>query len=144
MIAIRKPEDIHLASGVIENGTWEGRREEWWGRVLDALDAYCPNVRDAVLWKEVLTPPDLERVFGLTGGNIFHGEITPDQMFGFRPAKGWAGYRTPIGGLYLCGSGAHPAGGVLGAPGRNAALVALEDMGRRNTLKRTPRVGITR
>ncbi|TLZ64397.1 MAG: NAD(P)/FAD-dependent oxidoreductase [Methanobacteriota archaeon] len=121
----------------LRNGTWEGRREEWWGRVLDALDAYCPNVRDAVLWKEVLTPPDLERVFGLTGGNIFHGEITPDQMFGFRPAKGWAGYRTPIAGLYLCGSGAHPAGGVLGAPGRNAALVALEDLHRRNTFKRT-------
>src|SRR5438093_1291167 len=121
----------------LRNGTWEGRREEWWGRVLDALDAYCPNVRDAVLWKEVLTPPELERVFGLTGGNIFHGEITPDQMFGFRPAKGWAGYRTPIAGLYLCGSGAHPAGGVLGAPGRNAALVALEDLHRRNTFKRT-------
>ena len=121
----------------LRTGTWEDRREEWWERVLDALDAYCPNVRDAVLWKEVLTPVDLERVFGLTGGNIFHGEITPDQMFGFRPAKGWAGYRTPIAGLYLCGSGAHPAGGVLGAPGRNAALVALEDLHRRNTFKRT-------
>jgi phytoene dehydrogenase-like protein len=119
----------------LRSGAWEDRREEWWGRVLQALDAYCPNVRGAVLWKEVLTPPDLERVFGLTGGNIFHGEITPDQMFGFRPAKGWAGYRTPLAGLYLCGSGAHPAGGVLGAPGRNAALVALEDMRGRTTFK---------
>nr|ACF83908.1 unknown [Zea mays] len=75
----------------------------------------------------MLTPPDLEREFGLTGGNIFHGAMGLDSLFLMRPAKGWSDYRTPVKGLYLCGSGAHPGGGVMGAPGRNAAAVVLED-----------------
>ena len=73
-----------------------------------------------------LSPLDLEREFGLTGGNIFHGEMTVDQLFSMRPAPGWAGYRTPIEGLFMCGSAAHPGGGVMGACGHNAAKVALK------------------
>jgi phytoene dehydrogenase-like protein len=78
--------------------------------------------------KQVLSPWDLEQEFGLTGGNIFHGELTPNQLLFFRPVPGWAQYRTPVKGLYLCGSGAHPGGGVMGAPGRNAAIEVLRDM----------------
>ena len=75
-------------------------------------------------------PWDLEQIFGLTEGNIFHGEMTPEQLFFLRPAMRWANYRTPIRGLYLCGSGAHPGGGVLGAPGKNAAREILRDLRR--------------
>jgi len=74
-----------------------------------------------------VTPLDLERDYALTEGNIFHGELMPDQLFSFRPVPGWARYRTPIDGLYLCGSSAHPGGGVMGAPGRNAAREILRD-----------------
>ena len=81
-----------------------------------------------MLARQVLTPLDLERVFGLTGGNIFQGAMTPNQLFSFRPVPGWAQYRTPIRGLYLCGAAAHPGGGVMGAPGLNAAR---EILGRR-------------
>ena len=80
---------------------------------------------------EVLTPLDLERRFGLTEGNIFHGDLSLDQLFFMRPVPGWARYRTPIEGLYLCGAGAHPGGGVTGAPGHNAARQVLRDLRRR-------------
>jgi phytoene dehydrogenase-like protein len=80
----------------------------------------------------VLTPLDLERVYGLTEGNIFHGDLSLDQLFFMRPVAGWARYRTPVDGLYLCGAGAHPGGGVTGAPGHNAARQVLKDLGRRN------------
>jgi phytoene dehydrogenase-like protein len=79
----------------------------------------------------VLTPLDLERDFSLSEGNIFHGELTLDQLFLMRPAPGWARYRTPIEGLYLCGSSTHPGGGIMGAPGRNAAQRILKDFGKR-------------
>ena len=78
----------------------------------------------------VVTPWDIEQEYGLTGGNIFHGELAPYQLLFFRPAPGWAKYRTPIKGLYLCGSGAHPGGGIMGAPGRNAAREILRDWAR--------------
>jgi phytoene dehydrogenase-like protein len=77
----------------------------------------------------VLGPPDIERIVGITGGNIFHGEITPDQMFGNRPVPGYTGYQSPVEGLYLCGSGAWPGGAVFGAPGRNCAVQVLMDLG---------------
>ncbi|KAJ4851469.1 hypothetical protein Tsubulata_014138 [Turnera subulata] len=82
----------------------------------------------SVIGYDMLTPPDLEREIGLTGGNIFHGAMGLDSLFLMRPVKGWSNYRTPIQGLYLCGSGAHPGGGVMGAPGRNAARVVLQDV----------------
>lgn len=105
---------------------WEAERERAGDAVLDALAAYAPNVRDAVLHREVLGPPDLEARFGLTGGNIFHGELLPDHVFGNR-----LGPRSPVRGLYLCGSGAHPGGGVSGAPGWNAAMAVAGDERRR-------------
>jgi phytoene dehydrogenase-like protein len=110
--------------------SWDdGLREEMADRILDKLAEYAPNIRDAVIARQMLSPIDLERRFGLTGGNIFHGEIMPDQSFNLRPLSGYADYRTPLPGLYLCGSGAHPGGGVTGIPGHNAAKVAIEDLG---------------
>jgi phytoene dehydrogenase-like protein len=89
------------------------------------IEEYAPGFRDLIIDKQVLTPLDLERRFGLTGGNIFHGEMSLDQMFVMRPVAGSARYRTPIRALYLCGSGTHPGGGVMGAPGYNAAREIL-------------------
>jgi phytoene dehydrogenase-like protein len=107
----------------------DGLREEFADRVLAKLAEYAPNMRDAVIARQMLSPVDLERRFALTGGHIFHGEITPDQSFNLRPVSGYAGYSTPLPGLYLCGSGAHPGGGVTGIPGHNAAQVVLADLG---------------
>ncbi|MDH3198783.1 MAG: NAD(P)/FAD-dependent oxidoreductase [Myxococcales bacterium] len=108
-------------------GDWRARREELGDLAVATLAEYAPNLRRAVVQRHVLTPLDFEEVYGLTGGNICHGEMALDQLFAARPLLGWARYRTPIDGLYLCGSGAHPGGGVMGAAGRNAARVALAD-----------------
>ncbi len=110
--------------------TWGDIREAIADRVIQVLCEYAPNVKGAILHRHVLTPADLESEYGMTGGNIFHGEMSLDQLFCMRPVAGWARYRTPIRGLYLCGSGAHPGGGVTGAPGRNAAREILADMHR--------------
>jgi phytoene dehydrogenase-like protein len=111
--------------------SWDdGLREEFADRVLDTLAAYAPNMRHAVIARQMLSPLDLERRFALTGGHIFHGEITPDQSFNLRPLAGFADYRTPLAGLYLCGSGTHPGGGVTGIPGHNCAQVVLADLAR--------------
>lgn len=107
--------------------TWETEREAYADRCLDLLEEYAPNIKRAVLHREVLTPVDLEREFYLTGGNIFHGRMTLDQMFNMRPVPGYADYRTPIRGLYLCASGTHPGGGVMGTPALNAVRVMLKD-----------------
>ncbi len=104
---------------------WDATREVALKNVIDTITAYAPNFGDAIIASEALGPPDLEQRFGLPGGNIFHGEITPDQSFDKR-----FDYRTPIEGLYLCGSGARPGGCVMGAPGRNAARAVLADLGR--------------
>src|SRR5207247_4176520 len=103
--------------------------ERYSERILDVIEEYCPNIRSIVEHRQTLSPFDLEQRFGITGGNIFHGEMSLDQMFVLRPLAGWAKYRTPIRGLYLCGSGAHPGGGVMGAPGYNAAKAILKDAG---------------
>ena len=109
--------------------SWDdGLREEFADRVLAKLAEYAPNMRGAVIARQMLSPVDLERRFGLTGGHIFHGEITPDQSYNLRPLAGWSDYRTPLPGLYLCGSGAHPGGGVTGIPGHNCAKVVIEDL----------------
>ncbi|XP_019357673.1 PREDICTED: pyridine nucleotide-disulfide oxidoreductase domain-containing protein 2 [Gavialis gangeticus] len=105
----------------------EQEREAYADRVFDCVEAYAPGFKASVVGRDVLTPPDLERVFGLPGGNIFHGGMSLDQLYFARPVPSYAGYRSPIPGLYLCGSGAHPGGGVMGAAGRNAASVALQD-----------------
>ena len=95
-------------------------------RILEVISQYAPNMREIVRHRQVLSPLDLERRFGISGGNIFHGEMALDQMFVLRPVAGSARSRTPIEGLYLSGSGAHPGGGVMGAPGYNAAREILK------------------
>ena len=109
----------------MRDATWDELREPFADRVISLIAEYAPNIRSIIERRQVLTPLDLERRFGITGGNIFHGEMSLDQMFVMRPAAGWASYKTPIQSLYLCGSGAHPGGGVMGAPGYNCARAML-------------------
>jgi phytoene dehydrogenase-like protein len=118
---------VQYAPYALADGNWDTRKEGYADRVLDTLAAYAPNIRDIVLHRQVISPLDLERDYGLTGGDIFHGEMTPDRLFFLRPIPGWARYRTPVAGLYLCGAGTHPGGGVMGAPGFNAAREILTD-----------------
>jgi phytoene dehydrogenase-like protein len=112
----------------LATGTWDDLSGELGDRVLARIARFAPNVPDAVVARQVLTPLDLERDYGLTEGNIFHGDISPDQLFHMRPVPGWARYATPVERLYLCGAGAHPGGGVTGAPGYNAARRVLADL----------------
>jgi phytoene dehydrogenase-like protein len=118
---------LQYAPYTLRDTTWDEAREPFYERVVEVMAEYIPNIRSIIIDKQVLTPLDLERRFGITGGNIFHGEMALDQMFVMRPVAGYARYRTPIRGLYLCGSGAHPGGGVMGAPGYNAAREMLKD-----------------
>lgn len=121
---------VQYAPYDLAEGTWEQRKEEIGRNIVNTFAEYAPNIWDAIEYMAVLGPRDIEEVIGITGGNIFHGEITPDQMFCFRPAPGFAGYKSPIERLYLCGSGAWPGGAVFGAPGRNCALQVLADLER--------------
>jgi phytoene dehydrogenase-like protein len=107
--------------------TWDDHREVLGKRVVDIIGQYAPNAPGAIEAMEVLTPLDLERRFGLTEGNIFHGDLNIQQLFFMRPVPGWANYRTPVDGLYLCGAGVHPGGGVTGAPGYTSAHTILRD-----------------
>ncbi len=109
----------------LEGGWSDAQRQALGQAVIDTLAEYAPDLEKNILHCQVLTPWDLEETFGLTGGNIFQGELALQQLFFLRPVPGWAGYRTPIRNLYLCGSGTHPGGGVSGAPGRLAALTIL-------------------
>jgi hypothetical protein len=106
---------------------WDAARERFADLVVDRLCEFAPNVRDAIVGRAIATPLDLERTFGLGGGNIFHGAMTERQLFERRPLAGWANYRTPVRQLYLCGAGTHPGGAVSGGPGHNAARAILED-----------------
>ena len=117
---------LQYAPYTLRDSHWDDLREPYGDRVLEVISEYAPNMRDIVCERQVLSPLDLERRFGISGGNIFHGEMSLDQMFVLRPVAGWARYRTPVPGLYLCGSGAHPGGGVMGAPGYNAAREILK------------------
>jgi phytoene dehydrogenase-like protein len=114
----------------LRGGTWEALKGTVADRTIAEIARYAPNLPEAVIARHVYTPEDLEVLFGLTGGNIYHGAMTPDQLFALRPAAGFADYRTPVGSLYLCGSGTHPGGGVWGACGWNAAHQVLRDIGR--------------
>ena len=111
----------------LREGDWDQKRDLLGDRVVKKIAEYAPNVPGAIVARQVLTPLDLERTYGLTEGNIFHGDLRLEQLFFMRPVPGWSQYRTPVDGLYLCGAGAHPGGGVTGAPGRNAAHQALHD-----------------
>jgi phytoene dehydrogenase-like protein len=117
---------VQYAPYALANGTWDEQREAFGDAVIDTLAEHAPNIRDIILHRQVLTPLDLERDFGLSEGNIFQGELTLEQLFFLRPAPAWAQYTTPIRNLWMCGSGAHPGGGIMGAPGRNAALKILK------------------
>jgi phytoene dehydrogenase-like protein len=116
---------VQYAPYALRGATWDELRESFADRCVALLDEYAPNFRRAVLGRQVLTPLDLERTFNLTGGNIFQGAMIPGQLFSFRPLPGYAGYATPVRGLYLCGAATHPGGGVMGAPGWNAAREIL-------------------
>jgi len=111
----------------LRDGNWDEKRELLGDRVVKKIGEYAPNVPGAIVARQVLTPLDLERTYGLTEGNIFHGDLNLEQLFFMRPVAGWSQYRTPLEGLYLCGAGAHPGGGVTGAPGRNAAMQVIRD-----------------
>jgi phytoene dehydrogenase-like protein len=112
----------------LREGSWdEGGRQEYARRALGAIGRYAPGLEESVEHVEVLAPRDIEERFGLLGGNIMQGELTPDQLFSFRPIPFYADYHTPIAGLYLCGAGTHPGGGVMGVPGRNASAVIVRD-----------------
>jgi phytoene dehydrogenase-like protein len=120
---------VQYAPYHLAGGTWDERREAFGDAVIDTVAEYAPNLKSLILHRQVLTPLDIERTVGLSEGNIFQGELTPDQLFFMRPAPGWAQYKTPVRNLYLCGSAAHPGGGIMGAPGRNAARQILRDAG---------------
>ena len=114
----------------LREGNWESRREELGDVIVNALAEYAPNLKGLIVGRKVLTPLDLERDFNLTRGHIHHGEMSLDQLFAFRPFIGAAQYRTPVKGLYLCGAGTHPGGGVTGAPGFNASREVIKDLKR--------------
>ena len=112
---------VQYAPYHLKQGTWDEQREAFGDAVINAIAEYAPNIKDIILHRQVLTPLDIERTFGLTEGNIFQGELTLEQLFFLRPVPGWARYATPVDRLYLCGSATHPGGGIMGAPGKNAA-----------------------
>jgi phytoene dehydrogenase-like protein len=118
---------VQYAPYNLKEGNWDEKREEFGDTVIETIAQHAPNIKDLILHRQVLTPLDLEREFGLSEGNIFQGELSLEQLFFLRPAPGWAQYRTPIRGLYMCGSATHPGGGIMGAPGRNAAMQLLKD-----------------
>jgi phytoene dehydrogenase-like protein len=119
---------VQYAPYAIKEGPeyWPQRREAFGDAVVDTLAEYCPGLKESILFRQVLTPWDLEQEFGLTEGNIFHGELSAEQLLFQRPAAGWAQYKTPIRDLWMCGSGTHPGGGIMGAPGELAAKTMLE------------------
>jgi phytoene dehydrogenase-like protein len=117
----------HFAPQLPDGDSWSDHRERAADLVFATIERYAPGFTASVIGRQVLTPLDLEQVFGLTGGDIFHGALTLDQLFWARPAIGYADYRGPLQGLYHCGSGAHPGGGVTGAPGHNAARAIISD-----------------
>jgi len=118
---------VQYAPYKMAEGNWDDIKEEFADRCIAEIARFAPNVPDSILHRQVLTPVDIERIYGLTGGNIFQGAMPLHQLFSMRPVPGWSDYRTPLNNLYLCGSAAHPGGGVMGACGKNAAMEILRD-----------------
>lgn len=116
---------VQYAPYHLAEGTWDDQREAFGDTVIETIAEHAPNIKDIILHRQVVTPLDLEREWGLSEGNIFQGELTLEQLFFLRPAPGWASYRTPIRNLFMCGSATHPGGGIMAAPGRNAAMAIL-------------------
>jgi phytoene dehydrogenase-like protein len=121
---------VQYAPYKLREGTWDEKREAFGDTVVETLSRYAPNLKSLILHRQVLTPLDLERTWGLTEGNIFQGELSLEQLFFLRPIPGWARYRTPLRNLYMCGSCTHPGGGIMGANGRLSALEILKDWDR--------------
>jgi phytoene dehydrogenase-like protein len=119
---------VQYAPYHLKNGNWPARREEFGDTVVDTIAQYAPNLKKIIIGRQVLTSADIEEQIGLTEGNIFQGELSLEQLFFLRPVAGWARYRTPVKNLYMCGSATHPGGGIMGAPGRLAALEILKDL----------------
>jgi phytoene dehydrogenase-like protein len=118
---------VQYAPYKLAEGTWDDQREAFGDNVIDTISEYAPNIKDIIVGRQILTPLDLEREFGLTQGNIFQGELSLEQLFFLRPVAGWAYYRTPVDNLYMCGSATHPGGGIMGANGRIASQVILKE-----------------
>jgi phytoene dehydrogenase-like protein len=118
---------VQYAPYHLREGTWDEKREEFGDNVIDTVSQFAPNLKSIIAGRQVLTPLDIEREFGLSEGNIFQGELSLEQLFFLRPVPGWAQYRTPVKNLYMCGSATHPGGGIMGAPGRIAAMEILGD-----------------
>jgi phytoene dehydrogenase-like protein len=119
---------VQYAPYKLANGTWDDAKREAFGdNVVDTISEHIPNIKKIIAGRQVLTPLDLEREFGLTQGNIFQGELSLEQLFFLRPVPGWAYYKTPVENLYMCGSATHPGGGIMAAPGRIASTVILKE-----------------
>jgi phytoene dehydrogenase-like protein len=119
---------VQYAPYKLANGSWDDAKREAFGdNVVETISEYIPNLKSLIIGRQVLTPLDLEREFGLTQGNIFQGELSLEQLFFLRPVPGWAYYKTPVDGLYMCGSATHPGGGIMAAPGRIASQVILKE-----------------
>ena len=129
------PRGAHVASLFCQHfaptADWSIRKDEAIGRIFDVVEGHAPGFRKSVIAQTALSPADLEEQFGLVGGDIFHGALSLDQLYSARPMLGYADYRGPLKGLYMCGSGTHPGGGVTGAPGHNCAREVLRDFGKR-------------
>lgn len=129
------PDGKHIMNMFVQYGpynlktgkTWDQEKEGFADRCVEIMNEYAPNFKNSIIHRDVVSPLDLEREFSLTGGNIFHGRLTLDQMFNMRPVPGYSNYRSPVKGLYICGSAAHPGGGVMGTPGLNAVKEILRD-----------------
>jgi phytoene dehydrogenase-like protein len=130
---------VQYAPYKLAQGNWDEQREAFGDAVIETLAEHAPNIKKIIIGRQVLTPLDLEREFGLTQGNIFQGELSLEQLFFLRPVPGWAYYRTPIDNLYMCGSATHPGGGIMGAPGRIASQVILKDWSRLTVSSRAKR-----
>jgi phytoene dehydrogenase-like protein len=125
----------HVAPTLPDGASWDQHRDTVADLMIDTVNAYAPNFKAAVLGRQINSPLDLERTFGLVGGDIMHGHLSLDQLFSARPMLGYGNYRGPLAGLYMCGAGTHPGGGVTGAPGHNAAREIIADF-RRGRLRR--------
>jgi len=125
----------------LAEGDWDTQKDAWADRVLEDLFHFAPNLRDHIVQRVVITPLDLERDYHITGGNIFHGAMFLSQLFNSRPLPELASYRTPVEGYYLCGAGTHPGGGVMGAPGHNAAHAVLDDLDPTRTRRQAAKPG---
>ena len=130
--------DVNSQPYTLADGHWDDIKEKVADAAVARLAGVMPDLPDLIVHRQVLSPLDLERLFSMTGGHALHGDMSFDQLFAFRPVRGWADYRTPVKDLYLCGAGTHPGGGVTGANGRNCAREVLRDVARR---RRNGRLG---